>query len=66
MGITHVYRAVTTLWHDSMARASISISLPTDMLADLDDLVDDGEYDDRSEAIEESINNHLLTSSDDE
>lgn len=43
-----------------MGKASISVSLPTQMLVDIDDLVEDGVYDDRSEAIEDAVDK-LLT-----
>jgi Arc/MetJ-type ribon-helix-helix transcriptional regulator len=38
-----------------MPKASVSVSLPTRQLADLDELVEGGKFDDRSEAIQEAV-----------
>lgn len=42
-----------------MPNASVSVSLPTRQLADLDEQVEKGKYDDRSEAIQEAVANLL-------
>lgn len=38
-----------------MAKASITVSLPAQLIADVDALVEAGEYDDRSEAVRAAL-----------
>lgn len=42
-----------------MAKATVSVSLPTRLLADLDDEVESGRFDDRSEAVQQAVRKML-------
>lgn len=42
-----------------MPKATISVSLPTHQLAELDAMVENSDYDDRSEAVSEAVSDLL-------
>lgn len=42
-----------------MGNATVSVSLPTSLLADVDELVDDGEYEDRSDAVSTALDKEI-------
>lgn len=42
-----------------MGNATVSVSLPTSLLADVDKRVDDGEYEDRSDAVATALEKEL-------